>query len=119
MLGHQRGQRALVESNNPNVLACSWGMMASGALSLIFAIALGITAIFVPIATFVLPSLTFSLPFLILFFELISSVSLSSPEKFATIRENIHPDLYIKEGQSFQVIFILVSRIENIAIMAW
>ena len=101
MLGHNPGQRAIVESNDPDVLACSWGMLATGVLSIILAVILTIVAIFVPLTAFILPILTFSLPVLIAFFQIASLLFLGSPEYYSDNRELFSIDGYINKGREF------------------
>ncbi len=66
MLGHQEQQRSLIRSNNPVVQGIAWGVAATFGpallASIVFAIAVSITAAFVPIATFVVPVLFMSMP---------------------------------------------------------
>ncbi|MBT4884681.1 MAG: hypothetical protein HON55_00840 [Legionellales bacterium] len=101
MLGHIKGQRPFVESNEPNVLACTWGMIATCFLTFILAVILTGVSLFVPIATYVLPLLTLCLPFLIGFFELSAFLLLARPERFCDIRSELTIDSYIDRGREF------------------
>lgn len=66
LLGHNPNQFTVFKSNKPLVQATTWGFLATFGLTIpaaiIFTIAISITAIFVPIATFILPALIILMP---------------------------------------------------------
>ena len=70
LLGHQRQQKSMIESNKVAAVGIAWGIAAVAPLAKIAAIAFSITTLvagfFVPIALFVLPVMAMAIPVVVL-----------------------------------------------------
>lgn len=83
LLGHQPSQFSLFKSNKRLVQAIGWGITATSGLSMvagiIFGIATAVTAIFFPVATFVIPLMLLCMPLVAFAAERFAQNKVKSP----------------------------------------